>query len=100
MKNGSVTGADVGRRAGNSTVGFGLVTAHKCKTVPVDVDPGNADMRDDAITATPDSTYPNDVSFSTESSDSLGFIWFTACNPTAANIAVGNQLVHWVAFDS
>jgi hypothetical protein len=100
VQNGSLTGADVGRRAGDVTVGVNTVNANTCKKLGVDIDPTDADMRDDAFAMTSEATWPLGLVFSTENSSSVGFVRINVCNVTGANIAAGSQLFHWVAFDS
>jgi hypothetical protein len=100
VQNGSLTGKDVGRQAGNTNVAVGVVAANACKQLAVDIDPTDADMRDDAFAMTAESTWPLGLLYSTENSTSVGFVRIDVCNVTNAAVDAGSQTFHWVAFDS
>jgi hypothetical protein len=96
---GSLTGDDVGRNSGSTSVNVTNVLANACVQVAFDTGTGT-DMRNDAIVATPEDNWPANVNFSTENSNSPGFIRIDVCNPTANPIDPPAVTFHWVAFDT
>lgn len=100
VQDGSLTGKDVGRQSGDTTVAVGSIPANACEEKAVNIDPADADMRDDAFAMTAEQTWPTGLVFSTENSNSAGFVRINVCNVTGGAIDAGNQLFHWVAFDS
>lgn len=100
VQDGTLTGADVGRRAGNSGITVGNVAANACESHAIEVDPGGADMRNDAFAVTFEQDWPTGLVFSTENSDSAGYLRINICNVTGIAIDAGTQGFHWVAFDS
>jgi hypothetical protein len=100
VQDGSLTGRDVGRRAGNGGIAIGSVAANACETFADQVDPAGADMRNDAFAITFEEDWPTGLVFSSENSDSVGYVRINVCNVTNAAIDAGSQAFHWVAFDS
>lgn len=94
---GSLTGKDVGRLSGDFTYDPPSVAANSCDSSAHDIDPGNADMRDDAFVMTADQAWPTGLSYSVENSDSPGFVRLNICNVTGAPIDPSLQTFHWVA---
>lgn len=99
VQDGSLTGHDVGRRAGTKTFDFGSVAANSCDAFAISVDPGNADMRNDAFAVTFEQSWPTGLTFSTENSDSVGYVRINVCNVTGGVLNPGLETFHWVAFD-
>jgi Collagen triple helix repeat (20 copies) len=96
---GSLTGDDVGRNSGSTAVDVPSVPANSCVQLPFNTGTGT-DMRNDAIVATPEDTWPANLNLSTEDSNSVGYIRIDVCNPTAAAINPPSVIFHWVAFDA
>lgn len=99
VQDGSLTGHDVGRRAGTKTFDFGSIAANACEAFPISIDPGNADMRNDAFAVTFEQSWPTGLTFSTENSDSVGYVRLNVCNVTGGVLDPGPETFHWVAFD-
>jgi hypothetical protein len=99
VQDGSLTGKDVGRRAGNISIPVDNVPANNCVERAVEIDPTGADMRSDAFSMTAEDTWPVGLVFSTENSNSVGYVRVNICNVTAAPIDPGAETFHWVAFD-
>lgn len=99
VQDGSLTGHDVGRRAGTKTFDFGSIAANACEAFPISVDPSNADMRNDAFAVTFEQSWPTGLTFSTENSDSVGYVRLNVCNVTGGVLNPGLETFHWVAFD-
>lgn len=99
VQDGSLTGHDVGRRAGTKTFDFGSVGANACDAFAINIDPANADMRNDAFAVTFEQSWPTGLTFSTENSDSVGYVRINVCNVTNAVINPGLETFRWVAFD-
>jgi hypothetical protein len=100
VQDGTLTGKDVGRRAGNTSVTVGSIPANACESKILDVDPANTDLRDDAFAMTVEQTWPTGLVYAPENSDSPGLVRVNVCNVTGGAIDAGVQLFHWVAFDS
>jgi len=100
VQDGTLTGSDVGRRAGNISVPVNNVPANACVERAVHIDPTDADMRNDAFAVTAEQTWPTGLVFSTENSDSPGYVRINVCNVTGVAIDPGSETFHWVAFDS
>jgi hypothetical protein len=99
VQDGSLTGHDVGRRAGTKTFDFGSIGANACDAFAISVDPGDADMRNDAFAVTFEQSWPTGLTFSTENSDSVGYVRINVCNVTGGVLNPGLETFHWVAFD-
>lgn len=99
VQDGTLTGHDVGRRAGTRAFDFGSIGANTCEAFAVNVDPGDADMRNDAFALTFEQTWPTGLTFSTENSDSVGYVRINVCNVTGGVLNPGVETFHWVAFD-
>ncbi len=99
VQDGSLTGHDVGRRAGTKTFDFGSIAANACEAFPISVDASNADMRNDAFAVTFEQSWPTGLTFSTENSDSVGYVRLNVCNVTGGVLNPGLETFHWVAFD-
>lgn len=96
--NGSLTGQDVGRRAGSNSFSIGSIPANACEVKASEVAEG-VDMRDDAITVTAEQNLAAGLVISSENSDSPGFIRINVCNVTGVAVDGGTHVFHWVAFD-
>jgi hypothetical protein len=99
VQDGTLTGQDVGRRAGTNSVNIANVAANACESHAVSIDPGDADMRDDAFAITFEQDWPTGLVFSPENSDSAGYVRINVCNVTGVAIDAGVKQFHWVAFD-
>ncbi len=99
VQDGSLTGHDVGRRAGSKSFDFGSIGANACEAFAINIDPTNADMRNDAFAVTFEQTWPTGLTFSTENSDSSGYVRINVCNVTNAVLDPGSETFRWVAFD-
>jgi hypothetical protein len=99
VQDGSLTGHDVGRRAGTKTFDFGSIGANACDAFAISIDAGGADMRNDAFALTFEQSWPTGLTFSTENSDSVGYVRINVCNVTNAVINPGLETFRWVAFD-
>jgi hypothetical protein len=98
VADGSLTGHDVGRRAGSNAFTIGSIPAGTCEVKASQVAEG-VDMRDDAITVTAEQNLAAGLVISSENSDSPGFIRINVCNVTGAAVDGGSHVFHWVAFD-
>jgi hypothetical protein len=99
VQDGSLTGHDVGRRAGSKTFDFGSIGANACDAFAINIDAGGADMRNDAFAMTFEQSWPTGLTFSTEESDSVGYVRINVCNVTNAVLNPGLETFRWVAFD-
>ncbi len=99
VQDGTLTGHDVGRRAGTKTFDFGSIGANACEAFAISVDPSDADMRNDAFALTFEQSWPTGLTFSTENSDSVGYVRINVCNVTGGVLNPGLETFHWVAFD-
>jgi hypothetical protein len=100
VQDGSLTGRDVGRRAGNSGINIGSVAANACESFAPEIDATGADMRNDAFAITFEDTWPTGLVYTSENSNSVGYVRINVCNVTNGAIEAGTQSFHWVAFDS
>ena len=98
VQDGTLTGQDVGRRAGSNAFSIGSVPAGTCEVKAALVSAG-ADMRDDALSITAEQNLAAGLTVSSENSDSVGFIRINVCNVTGAAVDGGTHVFHWVAFD-
>lgn len=98
MADRSLGARDVARASGDATDNPSNVPANNCIEELVTLD-GGTDMRNDVIIMTAEDTWPNDLVFSTENSNSPGFVRLNICNPTAAAVDPPSTVFHWAAFD-
>lgn len=103
VQDAGLTGRDVGAYAGRLTdLDFGTVAAGTCavaSTTSLTALVQGQDLRDDAITVTPESTFPVDrvsVTVRAAGSDRLEV---GTCNPTAAPVVVGKQNFRFLTID-